>query len=219
MNWGDKMKLRIFRLLFLSLGLALSLLTILSKGTFGDTSIGIYYGYSFIAEEKRYDEDIRGDYGEYFKIMDTTIKYGLYFQYFPKNKRLGFFVEIFIQNNNAVVHDNYVVYHDTINGIEQSWEEFSYRFEQNLMGLVLGLNYRLFEESTRFNPYVTLGLVRLSDFDFIDPSPEPCPSETDVKVGGGIRYRMTNRSFLNLGISYFPANSFSSIRGGLEISL
>jgi hypothetical protein len=75
------------------------------------------------------------------------------------------------------------------------------------------------QRGKRFNPYVSLGYVILDDADIVMGSSEPCPSKTDVKVGGGIRYRITNRFFMNLGISYFPANSFSSIRGGLEISL
>lgn len=186
-----------------------SMLVTFNKDAYGETSIGLYLGYSFVLEEKHYRKTYYS-----FTTMETTDLYGLNFQHFPKNKRLGVSLEFFRQNHYAVVHR-------AINDVEVSYGGYPSRdkYKESLMVLILNIDYRLFSDKrTRFNPYATLGLAFLSD-TFVMGSSNPCPSDGDLKVGGGIRYKITDESFINFGIVFFPANSFSSVRLGLEFAL
>lgn len=165
------------------------------------------FGYGLSNKDKRYDEQIYGDYRQFLtRSMGTCSDVRIRFS--SKTSSVGFSLEVSQQS----FEETYV---ELYQGLEQYRSALRDRFIY--YGGIVDVS---FFQKKRLNPYLGAGFLKLFYFNILGSGgPPDYPEDFEIKLIGGARYRLSSRLNIDSSVNYLATNGIFTVRLGLEFRI
>ncbi len=187
-------------------GTLLALFLGISREVSGEVRIWTGYGYGFSNKDKRYDEQIYGDYRQFVSRSMRTCS-DVRIRFASKTSPIGFSLEVSLQNYEEAFVELY-------QGLEQFRSAYKDRFVY--YGGIIDVSLL---PKKKLDPYLGVGLLKLFYFNIFGSGPPDYPEDVEVKLIGGARYRLSSRLNIDSSVNYLTSNGIFSVRLGLEWTL
>ena len=187
-------------------GTLLALFLGISREVSGEVRIWTGYGYGFSNKDKRYDEQIYGDYRQFVSRSMRTCS-DVRIRFASKTSPIGFSLEVSLQNYEEAFVELY-------QGLEQFRSAYKDRFVY--YGGIIDVSLL---PKKKLDPYLGVGLLKLFYFNIFGSGPPDYPEDVEVKLIGGARYRLSSRLNIDSSVNCLTSNGIFSVRLGLEWTL